>query len=264
MSSNRGSPRGDVGRNGSELTSVRTGDGAQSVTNTWDLQNRLASTSTTSGTTVTVGYTYDDDGNLTSVDGPSGLTSYLIDPQSLTGQPQTLEEFDGSGALTMSYIVGDRVLAQTPAGAGTAYLLIDGQGSTRQLTDATGTVTASFSYDAFGNITASSGTATTAYLYTGQRLDGASSTYALGIRLYDPTQGRFDSRDSFPGFLDAPLTMNPYAYCGGNPINYYDPSGNSLTGPCRADEPPAAGPSGHPAHRPSQPQSSASCRIGPP
>ncbi len=169
---------------------------------------------------------WDEAGNLTSVDGPSGLTSYLIDPQSLTGQPQTLEEFDGSGALTMSYIVGDRVLAQTPAGAGTAYLLIDGQGSTRQLTDSTGTVTASYSYDAFGNITASSRTATTAYLYTGQRLDGASGTYALGIRLYDPTQGRFDSRASFPGFLDAPLTMNPYAYCGGNPVNYYDPSGN--------------------------------------
>ncbi len=43
----------------------------------------------------------------------------------------------------------------------------------------------------------------------------------MGARYYDPVLGRFISQDpvSYPNCLD------PYAYAGGDPINYYDPDG---------------------------------------
>jgi RHS repeat-associated protein len=52
--------------------------------------------------------------------------------------------------------------------------------------------------------------------------------YNLRARRYDPASGRFSTRDSFLGYLNAPQTLHGYAYCGGDPVDYYDPSGNSF------------------------------------
>ena len=45
-------------------------------------------------------------------------------------------------------------------------------------------------------------------------------------RYYDPGVVRFISRDSFHGFDDEPQSLNQYAYCYNNPVNYIDPSGH--------------------------------------
>jgi len=52
----------------------------------------------------------------------------------------------------MSYIIGLAVLAQTNSSGATSYLMVDGQGSTRQLTDSSGNITARFVFDAYGNL----------------------------------------------------------------------------------------------------------------
>ncbi|HEX6777092.1 MAG TPA: hypothetical protein VF099_02770, partial [Ktedonobacterales bacterium] len=62
------------------------------------------------------------------------------------------------------------VLAQTRNGA-TSYSLFDGQGSIRGLTNSAGTATASYSYDAFGNLLTSSGSTVNPYRYTGQQFE---------------------------------------------------------------------------------------------
>ncbi len=56
----------------------------------------------------------------------------------------------------------------------------------------------------------------------------------LRARYYDPSTGRFLSRDSFPGYVSLPQSQNPYAYGLNNPILYTDPSGNTVPLPAEA------------------------------
>lgn len=54
-----------------------------------------------------------------------------------------------------------------------------------------------------------------------------NGTIYLRARYYNPSIGRFISRDSFAGKKSDPLSLNLYTYCANNPILYVDPSGHS-------------------------------------
>ncbi|MGE5398713.1 MAG: RHS repeat domain-containing protein [Chitinophagales bacterium] len=110
------------------------------------------------------------------------------------------------------------------------YLLhYKGHGDVVQLTDQSGNVVASYTYDAWGNILNSSGAMANSnpYRYAGYRFDSESGVYYLNSRYYSSNLGRFISRDKFQGFLDEPLSLNQYAYCENNPVNRIDPDGHS-------------------------------------
>ena len=64
--------------------------------------------------------------------------------------------------------------------------------------------------------------------FTGQRYDDLTHCYLLGngYRAYSPTLARFCSADSLSPFTKH--THNAYAYCLGDPVNRYDPSGHIL------------------------------------
>jgi hypothetical protein len=49
----------------------------------------------------------------------------------------------------------------------------------------------------------------------------------LRARYYAPDQGRFTSRDPFPGFLSQPDSLTPYVYALNNPVLLTDPSGEN-------------------------------------
>src|SRR5574340_1526185 len=49
----------------------------------------------------------------------------------------------------------------------------------------------------------------------------------LRARYYDAGQGRFISRDPFPGYLSQPSTLNAYPYALNNPATLTDPSGEN-------------------------------------
>jgi hypothetical protein len=51
--------------------------------------------------------------------------------------------------------------------------------------------------------------------------------YYLRARYYDPSTGRFITRDPVAGSLQNPLSQNAYQYGGDNPINNADPSEES-------------------------------------
>ena len=49
--------------------------------------------------------------------------------------------------------------------------------------------------------------------------------YYLRSRYYDPKVGRFINADAFASTGQGVLGNNMFAYCGNNPVKYYDPSG---------------------------------------
>jgi len=147
-----------------------------------------------------------------------------------TGLPQVFEE-SVNGVVQREYTYGlqriseDQVInnSWTPSFYG-----YDGLGSVRQLTNFAGTVTDTYSYDAFGNLLNSTGTTSNNYLYRGEQYDPALNLYYLRARYYNPATGRFLSRDPEEGKYWDPKTLHKYLYVGSNPVNYVDPRGRDL------------------------------------
>ena len=68
------------------------------------------------------------------------------------------------------------------------------------LTDATGAITKSYTYDAFGVEQNIDDADDNAFRYCGEYYDSESGTIYLRARYYDPAIGRFISRDSVTGY----------------------------------------------------------------
>src|SRR5882762_8905690 len=62
----------------------------------------------------------------------------------------------------------------------------DGGASVRQLYDSAGTVTDTYSYDAFGNLVARTGSTLNFYQYRGEQYDAALQMYYLRARYFRP------------------------------------------------------------------------------
>lgn len=128
---------------------------------------------------------------------------------------------DNAGTLT-KYLNGpgiDNKLRQT-TGSSTSYFLADHLGSTNGLTDQTGLLTSSNSYDSFGNPTNSS--FPTRYQFTGREYDSFTSLQYNRARFYDPKLGRFISEDPI-GFTGGDINL--YGYVRNRPTLYTDPLG---------------------------------------
>ncbi len=84
-------------------------------------------------------------------------------------------------------------------------------------------VVASYTYDAFGNLTSQIGESDNPFLYCGEYYDAETQTYYLRARYYNPANGRFTQQDAW-AFMNTsdPLSLNLYAYCYNNPILYAD------------------------------------------
>jgi RHS repeat-associated protein len=191
----------------------------------YDARNRL---STVSGGSATTSYVYNHAGiRVRSTTG--GVTTYsLIDANNPTGYAQVLEEGTTSGTPSMSYVIGDDVIAQA-TGGGSQYLLYDGHGSTRQLSQPGNTVVQQYNYDAYGQTLGTTympaTPPATKLLYTGQQFDVNMQQYYLRARYYDPSNGRFDQLDTFSGRNDDPQSLHKYGYNTGDPVNRIDPGG---------------------------------------
>jgi RHS repeat-associated protein len=116
------------------------------------------------------------------------------------------------------------------------YYVYNGHGDVVALVDASGNSVASYSYDAFGQLTAASenfgGTTTwtNPYRYDGRdgvRSDGETGLYWMSVRAYDPALGRFLSRDPL-GRVPLFFSDQPYVYGGNNPLSNVDPSGQFM------------------------------------
>jgi len=173
-----------------------------------------------------VAYAYDADGLRVEsiVDGDA--TSFLLDVNRRFAQ--VIEE--ASGGDVVSYTYGDDLVSMTrPAlEGGVRYYHYDGQLSTRQLSDESGGVVDTYDYDAFGMLLASTGATVNLYRYTGEQYDPNVGFYYLRARYYAQDNGRFLTRDSYEGSTSDPATLHKYVYTHNDPVNNWDPSGESL------------------------------------
>ena len=113
----------------------------------------------------------------------------------------------------------------------TYYYILNLQGDVVKLIGTDGTVAASYTYDAWGNILLSSGTMAekNPLRYRGYYYDSETGYYYLQSRYYDPTTRRFLNADSLVSTGQGFTGTNKFAYCGNNPIRYQDATGNIRT-----------------------------------
>jgi hypothetical protein len=125
------------------------------------------------GQTVVGTYAYDGAGHrVQKVEGGT-TTNYAYDGDrvvlEMNSQLQTVARYTIEGSSYYSPLISMK------RGGSSYWYLYDGLGSTRKLIDANQSVTDSYSYEAFGDITASSGSTTNPYRYVGALGYGYSS-----------------------------------------------------------------------------------------
>lgn len=178
---------------------------------TYDSANRL--TKVISGTT-TVEYNYDGEGYRTSRSVNGTVHKYTWDTQAAL--PEMVAETIGTEST--EYLYGGDLLAQTAPNDLDFYYHADGLGSVRAISGADGSTANRYSYDAFGQPRVQEGVFRNPYQFTGQQVDAETGLVYLRARYYDPSIGRFLSRDPV-------LTEPPYAYVRNNPVMLVDRDG---------------------------------------
>jgi RHS repeat-associated protein len=129
----------------------------------------------------------------------------------------------GSTTTRYLYALGTRPLAQNSGSW--EYLLPDALGSVRQIVDASGNVTLAESYEPYGTILTSNGTASSIFAYAGEQIDTYIKLLFLRARYLNPRLGIFMTEDTARGIASLPLSMHLYLYAWANPVNRIDPSG---------------------------------------
>jgi len=184
---------------------------------TWDFENRLmqAVVPGTNGGTTT--FKYDPFGRRIYKQSPNATSVFVYDGNNL------LESVNGAGSEVASYTQGqliDEPLAEL-RGSTTDYYAADGLGSITSLSSSTGALANTYTYDSFGNTTASTGTVRNYFQYTAREFDSETNLYFYRARYFDPNSGRFLSEDPMRFTMGA----NFFPYVHNDPMNRIDPFG---------------------------------------
>ena len=191
----------------------------QRTTNTWDGENRLTRVVLPSSIRNTL--VYNGDGARVQKQDSSGTTKHVWDGLNI------LLETDGSNLVQVVYTLEPAIygnlVSQLRAGVNSFYLF-DVLGSTRNLAGNTGVITATYLYDAWGNVLQSTSSASS-FQYKGQQgyyFDPDLATCYVRSRILDTASGRFISRDPL-GLRGGGINL--YGYVLNRPVISTDPSG---------------------------------------
>ena len=191
---------------------------------TWQGGRQLASMQK-DGTTLSFAY---NDAGLRTEKTVNGATRRYI-----WNSSQLMADVGASDAFYFHYSSGGELIGYTykTAEAETECILVKNQqGDVERVISADGTVLASYTYDAWGNVLTAEGILAqqNPIRYRGYYFDTETSLYYVSSRYYDSNIGRWISADA-PETLTADfenLTQyNLFAYCFNNPVNTSDETG---------------------------------------
>jgi RHS repeat-associated protein len=182
-------------------------------------------------------YTYDADNRLLTFNGSAGTYSYDGDGRrvmKVAGSATTVFVYDARGQMVAEYSN-----PAPPTSGGTSYITADHLGSTRLVTDSTGTVIARHDYAPFGEEISSvigGRGGVTGYgvdeglrqKFTGKERDAETGLDYYGARYYGSNIGKFASPDLAPITVRVavnPQRWNRYSFVINSPITRVDPNG---------------------------------------
>ena len=191
------------------------------VVNHYNALNQLTETLTKN---YKVSFTYDAEGLRTGKTVNGEKTIYVWDGD------QVVMELSKGGAVQKRYIRGnDLVYADKGENTEKTYYVTDMHGNVVQLLDESGNVTKTYEYDSFGNEVKPEKKDENPYRYCGEYYDKETEEVYLRARYYQPTVGRFLTRDTYTGESGDPLSLHLYTYCGNDGMNKCDADGNAWT-----------------------------------
>ena len=139
---------------------------------------------------------------------------------------------DGTVTSVLDFIYDESgkpfaMIDQLSAQPKTYYYVLNLQGDVVKLVTESGAVAASYEYDAWGNILASSGSMAekNPLRYRGYYYDSETGFYYLQSRYYDPATRRFINADALASTGQGFVGTNMFAYCYNNAINFVDNDG---------------------------------------
>jgi RHS repeat-associated protein len=190
-------------------------------------ENELTRVEAPSGS---VAFGYDATGERTSTQGPGAgeMMNHLVDLTNASGVSQVLVDHDTTGTPLAEYTYGNELIGQRRGGSA-HYHHRDGSRNVRLLSDSAGAASDTYAYNAFGERLSRSGTTTNPYQFAGDRYGELDSLVFLRARYYDPSTGRFISKDPFEGVLRDPVSLHRYLYANANPVSFVDPTGEFVT-----------------------------------
>jgi RHS repeat-associated protein len=182
----------------------------------WDFENRMVSAVVSGGT---VNFKYDPLGRRIYKSSPTFTGFFVYDRDNL------LQTMNSSGSEIGGYSGGpwiDETLSELRAGT-SSYYQQDGLGSVTSLSNSTGALANTYTFDSFGNLANSTGTLSNPFQYIGREFDMETGLRYFRFRYFDPAIGRFISEDPI-GFDGG---GNFYRYVQNNPVLLIDPFGLS-------------------------------------
>ncbi len=197
--------------------------GSDSGTYEYDARGRLVRVVKPDGTAVDMIYDYRGARVAKAVTRPGSgvaLTRYL---------DELYEDFNGIG--TGYVFLAGRLVGRT-RGTGRRHLHVDHRGSVVLVTDSAGGLDGRGWFHPFGRAETLAAPGESRQ-FTGAVLDPETGLYYFNLRFYSPDLGRFLTPD--PRYLaqperelNLPEAHNLYAYAGGDPVDYTDPTGQGF------------------------------------
>jgi RHS repeat-associated protein len=226
------------------------------------VETRIGSTWTIASTTK---YVYDGWRVVLELNGLNSVQrkyTWGLDLAGLNGNPgcnhSSAAFLEGAGGI------GGLLAVYDPSGARSYIYFYDAAGNVGQVvnwsysgTTPADSIVAKYEYDAYGNITAKSGSYadTNPFRFSTKYFDAETGLSDYGHRYYNPGMGRWLNRDPIGELGGA----NLYGYVGNDPVNRFDPLGLAAGGGCpKEGDPPQSQPQ-------TQPTTPADCaeRYGP-
>ncbi len=221
----------------------------------WDIDNRLTTVTTDD---VTVSFTYDPSGNRIARVAQALTAAAIIErepPQissrrgglrpvrskatklvprskvvaSALGTTRVfgkLFELQPDGSPVSHIYAGPMEVARKVGTSSISFLHQDRLGSIQLVTSATGAVSRSYEYSAFGRTIGDVGSAANTRGFQGHETDTDLGLIYMNARYYDARLGRFLSADTLVPDSANPQALNRYAFAYNNPICNTDPTGH--------------------------------------